>query len=137
MRKMSSPFWKGNCFCRQCITLFLIFFVSRLTMVLLLLTKVSLITSDAYASEVRRSPRVVFAAGKYRLPDGIRGLPEKPSDRLLILAEYSRHSFWATVPNLSFSVPFNRLPFQNLVPNIKIGNRLFAHCKCKRHHILR
>ena len=93
--------------------------------------------SDAYASEVRRSPRVVFAAGKYRLPDGIRGLPEKPSDRLLILAEYSRHSFWATVPNLSFSVPFNRLPFQNLVPNIKFRNRLFAHCKCKRHHILR
>ncbi len=137
MCKMPFPFWKRNCFCRQCTTLFLIFLCIKTNYGLLLLSKVSLITSDAYASEVRRSPRVVFAAGKYRLPDGIRGLPEKPSDRLLIPAEYSRHSFWATVPNLSFSVPFNRLPFQNLVPNIKFRNRLFAHCKCKRHHILR
>jgi len=61
----------------------------------------------------RSGAETVFAAGKHCLPDGIRGLPEKPSDRLLIPAKYSRHSLWATVPNLSFSEPFHKLPFQN------------------------
>ncbi|MFG6344634.1 MAG: hypothetical protein K1W35_12910, partial [Lachnospiraceae bacterium] len=64
------------------------------------------ITSDAYASEVRRSPRVVFAAGKYRLS-------EKSSDRLLIPTKYSRHSLWATVPNKNISAPLHRFPFQD------------------------
>ena len=62
---------------------------------------------------------------------------ENPHIRLLIPAKYRRHSLWATVPNKDFSEPFHRLPFQNWIPNIEIRNRLFAHCKCKRHHILR
>ncbi|MDE5598632.1 MAG: hypothetical protein K2J04_12495 [Lachnospiraceae bacterium] len=54
----------------------------------------------------------MFAAGKHRLPHGIRSLSEKPSDRLLIPAKNRRHSLWATVPNKDFSAPFHRLPFR-------------------------
>ena len=114
MRKMPSSFWKRNCFCRQYTTFFLIFFVFKLSTVLLLLSKVSLITSDAYASEVRRSPRVVFAADKYHLP-------EKTCGRLLIPAKFSRHSLWAAAPNKYISTLFHSFPFQNWVPNIKFG----------------
>ena len=57
--------------------------------------------------------------------------------RLLIPARYRRHSLWATAPNKYISAPFHRLPFWKRVPNIKIWNRLLAHRKCKRHHILR